>query len=237
VTRVPEFEPLSYANSFQKALTCYLRGAQDAFVLGIGKGKNLLSMNPLDIFGVRDLILSLAQIHSTMDLLPPQPSAHFSFSLNPSKNKAMKITLTSNFRPLLRAFYPFVIAIAVLWAMPRNAHAQLYVTQRGAGIVGEYDATTGFAINANFITGLNGPNGLAVKGNTLFVVNLGNGTVGEYDAKTGAAINPNFIAELSSPFQIVLLGNTLFVVNNGNSTVGEYDAKTGAAINANLSRG
>jgi len=75
----------------------------------------------------------------------------------------MKTSITSNFRPLLRAFYPFVIAIAVLWAMPRNAHAQLYVTQRGAGIVGEYDATTGFAINANFITGLNGPIGLAVK--------------------------------------------------------------------------
>jgi hypothetical protein len=38
-------------------------------------------------------------------------------------------TLTSNWRPLLRAFYPFLIAIAALWAMPKNARAQLYVTE------------------------------------------------------------------------------------------------------------
>ncbi len=81
----------------------------------------------------------------------------------------MKTTLTSNRRPLLRAFFPFVIVTAVLWAMPRNAHAQLYVTQQGAGIVSEYNATTGGAINANFITGLNSLGFLALKGDTLFV--------------------------------------------------------------------
>jgi hypothetical protein len=107
----------------------------------------------------------------------------------------MKTSITSNFRPLLRAFYPFVIAIAVLWAMPRNAHAQLYITQDN-GTVSEYDATTGAAINANFITGLDVPSGLAVKGNTLFVANQGNGTVGVYNATTGAAINANFITGL-----------------------------------------
>jgi hypothetical protein len=36
----------------------------------------------------------------------------------------MKTTLTSNWRPLLRAFYPFLIAAAALLAMPRNARAQ-----------------------------------------------------------------------------------------------------------------
>jgi hypothetical protein len=76
----------------------------------------------------------------------------------------MKTTLTSNWRPLLRAFYPFLIAIAALWAMPRTARAQLYVTQGGTGgIVSKYNATTGAAINANFITGLITPVGLAVK--------------------------------------------------------------------------
>jgi hypothetical protein len=76
----------------------------------------------------------------------------------------MKTRSTSNLRPLLRAFQAFLIAIAGLWLMPRNAHAQLYVI-RGSkyGIVSEYDAKTGAAINASFITGLNNPVGLAVK--------------------------------------------------------------------------
>jgi hypothetical protein len=83
-------------------------------------------------------------------------------------NSMHTTTATLNWRPLLRAFYPFVIAIAVLWAMPRNAHAQLYLTEfpGGAeiGVVGKYNAKTGAAISASFITGLIFPDGLAVKG-------------------------------------------------------------------------
>src|SRR5260221_869714 len=115
----------------------------------------------------------------------------------------MKTTLTSNWRPLLRALCPFLIAAAALWAMPKNARAQLYVTefpQGGAiGVVGKYDATTGAAISPSFITGLNAPEGLAVKGNTLFVANEIANTVGKYDATTGAAINPTFITGLYLP--------------------------------------
>ena len=65
-----------------------------------------------------------------------------------------------------------------------------------AAVVSEYDAKTGAVINPGFITGLFFPEGLAVKGNTLFVANAGNtlnnGTVGEYNATTGKAINANF---------------------------------------------
>ena len=61
----------------------------------------------------------------------------------------MKRVMTSNLRPLLRAFYPFLIASAVLWVMPINASAQLYVT---SDIVSEYDATKGAVINANLIS-------------------------------------------------------------------------------------
>ena len=66
----------------------------------------------------------------------------------------------------MRAFYPFLIAIAALWAMPRTAHAQLYVAQLTSfpiGVVDKYDAKTGAAINASFITGLTDPFGVAVK--------------------------------------------------------------------------
>ena len=69
----------------------------------------------------------------------------------------------------------------------------LFVTNSGAGTVGKYDAKTGGAINASFITGLNEPGGLALLGDTLFVTNSGVSTVGTYNAKTGGAINASFI--------------------------------------------
>jgi hypothetical protein len=77
----------------------------------------------------------------------------------------------------------------------------------GTGIVGDYNAATGSAINANFITGLSTPLGLAVSGNTLFVAQFGPNTIAEYDATTGALINANFITGLSSsPTQIAVAG-------------------------------
>jgi DNA-binding beta-propeller fold protein YncE len=51
---------------------------------------------------------------------------------------------------------------------------------------------------------LKNPEGLALRGNTLFVANYGNGTVGKYDAKSGAAIKANFIAGLSQPFGVAV---------------------------------
>jgi DNA-binding beta-propeller fold protein YncE len=135
----------------------------------------------------------------------------------------MKTTPASNWRPLLRAFYAFLIAFAALWAMPRNARAQLYVTQDSGGtsFVSEYGTKTGEVINASFIPGLNLPRGLAVKGNPLFVSNLGTNAVGKYDATTGAAINATFITGLDQPVGLAVLGNTLFVANFGTpATVG-----------------
>ena len=156
----------------------------------------------------------------------------------------MKTNLTSNLRPLLRASYAFPIAIAALWVVPRNAWAQLYVSQPLLppglfGVVSEYDAKTGGAINASFITGLNEPVGLALLGDKLFVTNSGVSTVGKYDATTGAPINASFITGLKQPAGLALLGNTLFVANSRAGTVGKYDAATtmGVAINASFITG
>jgi DNA-binding beta-propeller fold protein YncE len=77
-----------------------------------------------------------------------------------------------------------------------------FVANYGGGsgtTVGEYDATTGDAIKASFITGLNGPTGLALSSNNLFVANFSGGTVGEYDATTGDAIKASFITGLNGP--------------------------------------
>ena len=134
-----------------------------------------------------------------------------------------------NSRSLSRAFSGFLLAIAV-FGRPGAANAQLYVGQNTEK-VGEYNPTSGAAINASFIsTGSSNPQGLALFGNSLFVVT--DTHVGQYNATTGAAINTNFIAGLSGAWSLTLAGSNLFV-SNGN-TVGEYSAITGAAINASL---
>jgi hypothetical protein len=46
--------------------------------------------------------------------------------------------------------------------LPGSAGAQLYVTETGTNTIGEYNATTGTAINPKFIIGLSGPAGLIV---------------------------------------------------------------------------
>jgi hypothetical protein len=62
------------------------------------------------------------------------------------QNKTMKTIMTSHWSPLRRALCMLLLGIAALWAMPRSAPAQLYVSQV-VGTVGEYNATTGAAIN------------------------------------------------------------------------------------------
>ena len=73
-----------------------------------------------------------------------------------------------------------------------------FVTNQNDGTVGEYNATTGALIKADFVKGLEYPPNLAVEGDTIFVLN-GNGAVGKYDAITGAVIDANFITGLAAP--------------------------------------
>ena len=143
----------------------------------------------------------------------------------------------------MRTFCAFLIAIAVLWVMPRNARAQLYVTQLPSfphlvpGIVSEYDATTGDVIRRDFITGLGDARALVVKGNILFVANtaaLNSGLVGKYDATTGGAINPGFVTGLKVSSGLAVEAITLLVADVFKDTVSEYAVSTGALINANF---
>ncbi|MFZ0889898.1 MAG: hypothetical protein WA005_15740 [Candidatus Binataceae bacterium] len=150
-------------------------------------------------------------------------------------------TITSNSRPLRRTVCILLMCIAALAGMAQSARAQLYVGQDVSniyGTVGKYTDTTGVPINANFITGLTDPEGLALSGNHLLVASYANGTVGEYNATTGELINANFITGLSYPYVLVVAGNHLFVTNSKeNGTVGEYNATTGAPIQPNFITG
>ena len=101
----------------------------------------------------------------------------------------MKTILTSNWRPLHRALCALLLGIAALWAMPRSASSQVLYVADGNGRVSTYNATTGVAINANFITGLNEPYGLALSGNTLFVSSLAGGPSSRRAASGGSRLS------------------------------------------------
>ena len=113
--------------------------------------------------------------------------------------------------------------------------------------VGEYDATTGAAINSSLVTGLpytygsGGGGHMTLDGNDLFVT-LGTGTVEEFNATTGAAVNTGLITGLASPEGITAYDGDLFVVTFGtfntlfSGQVGEYTA-SGAVVNASLVTG
>jgi hypothetical protein len=175
----------------------------------------------------------------------PPGTRFFAFTLNPGKDKSLKTSTPSNWRPLLRALYLFLIVSAALCAMPRKARAQLYVIQFDVqnGIVSKYNATTGKLINADFIAGLDSPIFLGLFGNSLFEASFGGSTLAKYNATTGAPINVSFISGLSSPTAVAFTDATflspqsfLFVANLG-GTIGKYDAKTGATVNASFITG
>jgi DNA-binding beta-propeller fold protein YncE len=127
----------------------------------------------------------------------------------------MKPIMPSNWKAQRRVLCTFFLGITTLLAMPKSACAQLYVSQSTANTVGEYNANTGTAVNANFITGTGGQPAVSGDGTALFVANSINGTVGKYDATTGVAINANFITGLNGPAGLALSsdGTVLFVEN------------------------
>ena len=94
--------------------------------------------------------------------------------------------------------------------------------------MGKYLATTGAAINARFITGLDGPIGLALKGNTLFVANSGSGTVG-----TAGGGGGSFQSQTTGTQGRVDLGFSGLAASN----LATYHANTGAAINLDFITG
>ena len=126
-------------------------------------------------------------------------------------------------------------AIALVGAASSEAQAgaDLYVS--GSSTIGEYNASTGAAINASLVSGLSEAFGIAVSGSDLFV-SYGSNTIGEYSASTGAAINASLVSGLNGPGGIAVSGLDLYVSYGGN-TIGEYNASTGAPINASLVSG
>jgi sugar lactone lactonase YvrE len=147
----------------------------------------------------------------------------------------MNTSITSNWRPLLRAVSAFLTAFAALAA---NASAQttLYVSAFGFGLppsgtVTAYDPNSGTVLSGSGfpITGFNVPVGLAIGGNTLYVADRSTGTVTAYDAGKGTPAK-NFmpITKLKKPSGLAVDGSVLYVSSYESGTVTAYDANSGA---------
>jgi hypothetical protein len=150
----------------------------------------------------------------------------------------MNSSSTANCRFLSLAISLAPVAIAALWAMPRNAQADIYVANHpkdSTGVVSKYD-DNGVEIKARFIEGLNSSVAIAVD-RDLFVADADSGTVGKYDANTGAVINGGFITGLKSPSAVAVSGNALFVLEGSgdfDGAVAEYDSTTGKLLKDNI---
>ena len=105
--------------------------------------------------------------------------------------------------------------------------------------VGEYNATTGAAVNPIIAYGNNnsGHGYVVLSGTDLFVSNCYADTISEYDATTGALLNAALVSGLSCPEGMAIFGSDLFVANRDTGTIGEYNATTGAVVNASLISG
>lgn len=126
----------------------------------------------------------------------------------------------------------FSISGAIALAISGNT---LYVANYSSNIVSTYDAITGSVINANFITGLDNPRGLALDSSgNIFVSNYNTGVIGKYNATTGAAVNASLVTGAINPFGITVDGNDLYVSNFNFTvnTIGKYSAVDGSVINS-----
>lgn len=131
-----------------------------------------------------------------------------------------------------------MLACLMLLAVGAAQGQILYVANQRSGIIGEY-TSSGVALNTSLISGLQGPIGLAVSGDTLFVANegdfYGHGSIGAYTT-SGATINASLITGLTNPSALAVSGDKLFVLDAELGTVGLYTT-SGAVINRSLISG
>jgi hypothetical protein len=104
----------------------------------------------------------------------------------------------------------------------------LYTVDQTDGIIGQYNSSTGQAINSNFITGITLPSDIAFDSTgNLYVTCWAQGetpsSVAKYD-QYGNLINPGFLTSgVSDPAGIAIYNSSMYVVQNGNNYVSKYD--------------
>jgi hypothetical protein len=131
-----------------------------------------------------------------------------------------------------------LLLILVISAITPYARSQIFVTSTNGfvnnGTVGEYNLNDS-VLNADLVTGLYAPGGIATNGSDIFVADRYQGTIGEY-SMSGATISPALVSGLGDTSSLALSGSDLFVAENGIGSIGEYTT-SGAVVSSNLITG
>ena len=99
---------------------------------------------------------------------------------------------------------------------------------RHNGTIGEY-TTSGARREPSLVSGLSGPDGIAVSGSNLFVANRNTGTIGEYTT-SGGTVNASLVLRVELAVGRCLADRP-FVTNTPPVTIGEYYQTSGATVN------
>jgi hypothetical protein len=93
----------------------------------------------------------------------------------------------------------------------------------------------GNVVSSNFISGLNQPKGIIIKGDYLYVINSNINSIGKFNLMNGNVVSSNFISGLNQPKGIIIKGDYLYVLNN--NKIEKYSLYDGSVVNANFITG
>ena len=115
----------------------------------------------------------------------------------------------------------------------------VFETNQWTYTVGEYNATTGAAVNASLIGSAFYCNGIAISstGSLYFDEDSNGGYLWRNIRPEDRSSTPAFSRAWPVPGRWQLSGSILYVAHNSSTTVGEYDANSGAVINASFITG
>jgi autotransporter-associated beta strand protein len=137
--------------------------------------------------------------------------------------------------PLTILIRLLVLTFLLMVGFTLRAEAQsLFVTNSGNNSIGAY-TTSGTAVNASLVGGLNTPAGIAVSGSNIYVTNINSGTIGVYTT-SGAVVNASLVSGLSSPLGIAVSGTNIYVADFGSGKISAYTT-SGAVVNTSLVSG
>lgn len=107
--------------------------------------------------------------------------------------------------------------------------------------IGQYNASTGSAVNQNFITstqlGGYSPQAIAEDSTNKYLYVATQAGIGKFNSTSGATINSSFISTSSLPYGLALSSNGTILYAVTINGVSEYSTITGQAINANFATG
>ena len=136
------------------------------------------------------------------------------------------MNLSSRFATLFAAAFGLAAA-----SLPTARGQNIFVTNFSSGTIAEY-TTSGTAVNASLVSGLDHPFGLALSGSDLFVTNEGDspgaGTIGEYTT-SGGTVNASLVSGLDNPYGIAVSGSVSSVPDVGSTSGLMFLSLTGIA--------